>query len=75
MAKAYLHSKDWNKSIALDQATLASDANDAYAHESLAEAFLGAGRLPEAQAEWRKVITLPNDQFKTIAQNYLKQYP
>ncbi len=75
MAEAYLHSKEWDKSIALDQATLALDANDAYAHESLAEAYLGAGRIPEAQAEWRKVLTLPNDQFKTIAQGYLKQYP
>jgi len=75
MAEAYLHSKEWDKSIALDQATLASDPNDAYAHESLAEAYLGAGRIPEAQAEWRKVLTLPNDQFKAIAQGYLKQYP
>jgi len=75
MAEAYLHSKDWDKSIALDQATLAQNADDAYAHESLAEAYLGAGRLPEAQAEWRKVEALPNGQFKSIAQDYLKQYP
>ena len=75
MAEAYLHSKNWDKSIALDQATLASDPNDAYAHESLAEAYLGAGRLSEAQTEWRKVVMLPDDQFKTIAQNYLKQHP
>ncbi len=75
MADAALHTKDWDKSLALSQAALALNPNDALAHENAAEADLGAGRIPDAQAEWRKVLTFTDDHLKTVAQGYLNQYP
>lgn len=75
MADAALHTKDWDKSLTFSQAALALNPNDALAHENAAEADLGAGRIPDAQIEWRKVLAFSDDHLKTAAQGYLKQYP
>jgi len=75
MANASLEKKDWANALAFSQAALAVNADDPWAHENLAEAYLGAGHIPEAQAEWRKVLTYKDDQFKAVAEGYLKTYP
>ena len=75
MANAYLIKKAWNQSLAMSNAALALDANDSLAHENLAEAYLGTGRIAEAQAEWRKVLTFNDARMKAEAEGYLKKYP
>lgn len=75
MADACLHKKDWDNSLALSRATLALNADDPYAHANLAEAYLGQGHLADAQAEWRKVVALPDARTKAIAEGFLKKYP
>lgn len=75
MADACLHTKEWDRSIAFSQAALALDASDALAHENLGEAYLGAGRVADAQAEWKKVLTLKNEPLKAVAEGFLKKYP
>jgi tetratricopeptide (TPR) repeat protein len=75
MADAYLHEKEWDKSIVLSQAALTLNVADPVAHENLGEAYIGAGRKAEAQAEWRKVLALPDIGIRSAAEGYLKQYP
>ncbi len=75
MANASLEKKDWANALTFSQAALAVNADDPWAHENLAESYLGAGHIAEAQAEWRKVLTYKDGQFKADAEGYLKKYP
>ena len=75
VAAIYVEKKLWDRSIAASKAALALDGSDAWAHENLAEAYLGAGRLAEARTEWQTVLTLKDDDLKTTARGYLKKYP
>lgn len=75
MADACLHKKDWDQSHAMRQAALGVKPDDALAYENLAEACLGAGRIANAQAEWRKALTLKDEHIKAVAQDHLKKYP
>ena len=75
MADAYLHQKSWNEAVTMCRSAIDNDANDPIAHETLAEAYLGAGRIADAQGEWKKALTLNNDQQKGLAEGFLKKYP
>ena len=75
MADAYLHKKNWSRSEEMSEAALARNANDAVAHENLGESYLGMGRLTEARAEWRKVLTLKDTEVSAQAQKFMDQYP
>ena len=75
MADAYLHKKDWDQSHAMSQTAIALKPEDPIAYENLAEAYLGAGRIADAQVEWRKVLMFKDDRIKAVAQDYLNKYP
>jgi len=75
VAGVYLHKKLWDRAMTASKAALTLDSADAWAHENLAEAYLGAGRLAEARTEWQTVLTLKDNDMKTMAQGYLKKYP
>lgn len=75
MANASLEKKNWANALAFSQAALAVNADDPWAHENLAETYLGTGHIAEAQAEWRRVLTYKDNQFKADAEGYLKKYP
>lgn len=71
----YIEKKLWDRSMTASKAAIALDSSDAWAHENLAEAYLGAGRLADARAEWQTVLTLKDEGIKATAQGYLKKYP
>lgn len=75
VAAVCLQKKLWDRAMTASQAAVALDGSDAWAHENLAEAYLGTGRLAEARTEWQTVLTLKDDALKTTAQGYLKKYP
>lgn len=75
MADAYLHQKKWGKALVMCQSAVQYDTNDAAAQETRAEAYLGQGRIADARAGWKKVLTLKDDQQKALAQEFLKKYP
>ncbi len=71
MADDYLHKKDWDQSIAESNVSLGYNANDAWAHENLAEAYMGQGRKDDAHAEWGKVIALGDPVITPVARKLL----
>ena len=81
MARAYLHERKWDRAIAMCQDHFRHKGDDPEAHELLAEADLGAGRIADAQGEWKKVLLYSGDnnfttsQQKDRAKEFLKKYP
>lgn len=75
MSDDYLHKKDWERSIAESNVSLGYNANDACAHENLAEAYMGRGDKKEAQAEWAKTIALGDPVITPVARKLLAAYP
>ena len=75
VADACLHKKEWNHSIAESNATLEYNPNDAWAHENLAEAYIGKGEKTLAQAEWTKTIALGNPTLAAVARKLLAAHP
>jgi len=75
MSDDYLHKKDWDRSIAESNASLGYNANDACAHENLAEAYIGQGRKEEAHAEWAKTIALGDPSITPVARKLLAANP
>jgi len=71
VADAYLHKKDWKDSLIEIHTTLTYNPNDACAHENLAEAYSGEGRIADARAEWRRAIALGDPQITPIARKLL----
>ena len=71
----YLHKKAWDKSIAESGVSLKYNSNDAWAHENLAEAYLGQGRKSEARAEWERTIALGDPQITPVARKLLAAHP
>ena len=75
MADAYLHKKEWDHSIAESKAALEYNPNDAWAHENLAEAYIGKGEKTLAQAEWTKTIALGDPMLASVARKLLAAHP
>jgi len=75
MADAYLHKKDWKDSLTESHAALGYNPNDACAHENLAEAYSGEGRIADARAEWQRTIALGDPQITPVARKLLAAHP
>lgn len=71
MADAYLHKKAWAASLAESHMTLSYSPNDAVAHENLAEAYSGQGRIEAARAEWKRTIALGDPSVTPVARKLL----
>ena len=71
MADADLHKKAWAGSLAETHVSLTYNPNDAIAHENLAEAYSGQGKIDAARAEWKRTIALGNPEVTPVAQKLL----
>lgn len=75
MADVYLHKKEWGASLRESQAALGYDGADPVAHENLAEAYFGQGRLADAHTEWKRVLTLSDPAIAAVARKLLAEHP
>ncbi len=75
MADADLHKKAWASSLAETHVSLSYSPNDPVAHENLAEAYSGQGKIDAARAEWKRTIALGNPEVTPVAQKLLAAHP
>ena len=71
MADACLHKKAWTQSLAESHTSLSYSPNDPVAHENLAEAYFGQGRIEAARAEWKRTIALGDPATTPVARKLL----
>lgn len=75
LSDTYLQLHEWDKAIAECNDMLKINPNYALAVENIAEADIGMGRKTDAQANWRKVLTMGDDYTAGVARKFLAKYP
>ena len=75
VADAYLNTKQIRPAVKLLEAVIAVNANDAWAHEKLGEAYEETGDRGSARTEWQVAVNLGDESISKRAHDMLTKFP